>query len=225
MVFKRFADHTNKQSVASRLRYERLQILLEMLRNSSESMTILDIGGDPQFWELILTDSSLDNKPHITLLNVEIRSVSHPNLTAIVGDGRAMPQFANKHFDIVFSSSTIEHVGNFDAQRQMASEVRRIGHRYYVQTPNRYFPIEPHFVFPFFQFLPVVFRGWLVQHFKLGWYAKIPDRKQALAEVSSIRLMTRKEIREIFPDAILFEEKFYGFVKSFVAYTATKAQS
>jgi hypothetical protein len=119
----------------------------------------------------------------------------------------------------VFSNSTIEHVGDFADQRRMAMEVRRIGRQYYVQTPNRHFPIEPHFMFPGFQFLPIWIRIWLLQHFTLGTHNKVPNRYDAEREVRSIRLMTRREVEALFPDATIFEERYYGLVKSFVAYT------
>ena len=48
----------------------------------------------------------------------------------------------------------IEHVGNHGAQQRFAEEIRRVGRNYYVQTPNRWFPVEPHFVTPFIHYLP-----------------------------------------------------------------------
>ena len=198
MLHKRFADNTSSQSVATRLRRQRFQILLDMMENSSE-VSILDIGGTPQYWEMMTTGNGLAEKLHVTLLNLGANATSHPNFTTLVGDGRNMPQFTDRQFDIVFSNSTIEHVGDFEDQQQMANEVRRVGRRYYVQTPNRYFPIEPHFVFPFFQFLPVAARTWLVQHFQLGWMSKMPDREQALREVTNIRCWAGKKCSGSFP--------------------------
>lgn len=219
MLHKYFADNTNEQSVATRLRRQRFQILLKMLGESPGSIHILDIGGRTNYWDMMLTNLNLTTEPHITLLNIEAHSVSRSNMTAMVGDGRAMPQFANHQFDIVFSNSTIEHVGDFTDQQRMANEVRRVGCRFYIQTPNRYFPVEPHFVFPFFQFLPIAWRVWLIQHFNLGWSSRIPDHQQAFAEVTGIRLLSRLELVQLFPEATVFEEKFYSLVKSFVAYT------
>jgi SAM-dependent methyltransferase len=221
MFHRRFADNTSEHSVATRLRRQRFQILLDMIESTPGSPSILDIGGRPQYWDMMLKDITLTKELHITLLNVETHTVARPNFTALVGDGRAMPQFGNHQFDIVFSNSTIEHVGDFDDQRRMANEVQRVGRRYYIQTPNRYFPIEPHFVFPGFQFLPFSWRTWLVQHFKLGWYPQIPDRTEAAELVKSIRLLNRNEVAQLFPDAAIFEERIYGLIKSFVAYTPT----
>jgi hypothetical protein len=220
MLHKHFTDNRSEQSVATRLRRRRFQILLDMFREQpSCRVTILDIGGRLQYWEIMTAGMSLTHELKVTLLNVEGHTVSHPNFTALVGDGRAMPQFADKQFDIVFSNSTIEHVGGFPDQQRMAREIRRIGRRYYIQTPNRYFPIEPHFVFPLFQFLPIGLRMWLVQHFNLGWYRKLSSQRDTEREVTSIRLLNRREVVELFPEATIFEEKYYGLVKSFVAYT------
>ena len=73
-------------------------------------------------------------------------------------------------FDIVFSNSVIEHLGDIEGQRRMAKEIRRVGKYYYLQTPNRNFPVEPHFQFPFFQFLPKWLRTAIVRRWSIGWY-------------------------------------------------------
>ena len=190
-----------------------------MARSTPGPLTILDVGGRPQYWEMMTADLSIPQEFAITLLNVEVQSATQPGFTCLVGDGRAMPQFAEKQFDIVYSNSTIEHVSSFADQQRMASEIRRVGRRYCIQTPNRFFPIEPHFLFPFFQFLPLELRIWLLQHFNLGWYGRQPKRQDAVSEVTEIRLLTRTEMITLFPEAIIYEEKYLGLVKSFVAYS------
>ena len=207
------------QRVVARLRRQRFQILRNLLSELAGPVTILDIGGVAEYWQLV-TGGVLSDDLHITLLNVNASPVSHAKFTTLAGDGRAMPQFVDKQFDIVFSNSTIEHVGSFQDQVRMAKEIRRIGRRYYVQTPNRYFPIEPHFIFPFLQFLPVAVRVWLILRLRLGWYGTRPTPPQVLNDVTSIRLLSRAEMRLLFPDATIADEKWCGLVKSFVAYTA-----
>ncbi len=218
MKYRRLADSTDERSVATRLRRKRFSLLLDLLRPLPRPVRILDVGGRQKYWEMMGLDWSRQSDLHITLLNPEAQSVSLPNFTAVAGDGRSLAQFRDGQFDVVFSNSTIEHVGALEDQRLMANEVRRVGKSYYVQTPNRYFPIEPHFVFPFFQFLPVGLKIWLLRHFSLGWFSRIPDREMARREATGIRLMTRAEVRQLFPEAIIFEERFCGMTKSFVAY-------
>ena len=157
----------------------------------------------------------------ITLINLDpiiVKEVNHPKIKGIVGDARHLPQFKNNEFDVVFSNSVIEHVGDYNDQLQMANELMRVGKRYFVQTPNLYFPIEPHFVFPLFQFLPIQLRVSLITHFDLGWTKKITDKQRAKEAVSSIRLVSKKEVMALFPNANLYEEKLFGLTKSFIVY-------
>jgi hypothetical protein len=217
---QRFADNTGSDSVATRMRRQRCQLFLDMLDGRPRT-SILDSGGRPKYWQIMMDGCDLGDRLQVTLLNLETQAEPHPDFRVVVGDARAMPQFADGEFDIVFSNSTIEHVGDFADQQRMANEVRRVGRRYYVQTPNRYFPVEPHFVFPLFQFLPIATRVWLMRHFQLGWMPKLPDRGQARREVESIRLLSRAKMQQLFPGAAIYDEKLAGLVKSFVAYTAT----
>jgi hypothetical protein len=218
----RFFDNENPNSVAAKLRRRRFQIFLNMLKDSEGPVTVLDIGGSQQYWDIMLANVLGGPKIHINLLNIEPVEAASPQYTSLAGDGRSLPGFQNKQFDIVFSNSTIEHVGEYADQGSMAAEVRRLGIRYYVQTPNRYFPLEPHSLFPFFQYLPVTTRIWMVKHFNLGWYAKYPDNQKAVLEIIHTRLMTKAELMSLFPEAKIYEEKLYGLVKSLVAYTPTQ---
>jgi hypothetical protein len=217
MLFELLADNTNPGSIAYRLRRKRFQTLLTMVQSAAGVVSILDVGGRQAYWDLMLQGTEFARQIHVTLLNLEPITVTSPTFTAFRGDGRSMPQFSDRQFDIVFSNSTIEHLGRYDDQARMAQEIRRVGRHYYVQTPNRRFPIEPHFLFPYFQFLPVATRIWLVRHFALGWYARIPDHDAAAREVTTIRLLTRPELAALFPDATIHEERFAGLVKSLVA--------
>lgn len=156
---------------------------------------------------------------HVTLLNIDDQPVSGPKFESVVGDARDLSRYPTHAFDVVFSNSVIEHLGpDFADQKKMADEIRRVGKRYFVQTPNRYFPIEPHFLTPGFQFLPVDVRVWLVSNFNVGWYKRIPDKAEAKREVESISLLSRGDLRRLFPDARVYEETILGLTKSFVAY-------
>jgi hypothetical protein len=135
----------------------------------------------------------------------------------MVGDACNMSQFVTQEFDVVFSNSVIEHVGSRDNQRRMADEIRRVGCRYFVQTPNRNFLLEPHSVFPFFQFLPLLVRLWLVSRFRLGWYGRM-TRDEAKRDVQMTHLLDRHELMLLFPEGELYEERFVGLVKSFIVY-------
>ena len=213
----KITDHQRPDTVASRLRQRRYEFFRSLATSVERPLKILDVGGTQTIWERIGFADQHDI--HITILNIVPVPVDHSNMTAVVGSACSMSQFQDRQFDIVFSNSVIEHVGGDREVRSMANEIRRVGKSYYVQTPNRYFPVEPHFVFPMFQFLPIRVRAALVHAFPLGWFPRIPDRKEAEATVRSINLLSKSQVRSLFPDAETAEERLFGMTKSIQAYS------
>ena len=197
-------------SIATNFRRERFAFFESLIASLPRPLHILDVGGTQVFWE---TMGFIQDDIHFTILNTEPIEATFPNVTNIVGDARDMRELKDKQFEVVFSNAVIEHVGNFQQQRQMAEEVQRVGKRYIVQTPNRYFPIEPHVLIPFFQFFPLKLKVFTATHSpNWGWKAS------HIEELSTIRLMSEKELRSVFPGAHIFKEDFLGLTKSFILY-------
>ena len=121
----------------------------------------------------------------------------------VQGDARAMP-FPDGAFDVVYCNSLIEHVGPADRAR-VANEIRRVAARYFVQTPNRWFPIEPHVLLPLFQFLPRALkrRAWRVG--------------ASRGPFEEIHLLTAAELKGLFPDAEIVRERLGPLTKSLMA--------
>ena len=213
-MLKRIANNRDKTSLAGRLRLKRFAIFTSLVAKLQRPVRILDIGGTQNFWEVM--GVKLGDGISVELLNLQKEPVSLPGMTSVAGDARKIPMPSDS-FDVVFSNSVIEHLGRFGDQKLMADEVRRLGPRYFIQTPNRYFPIEPHFLVPFFQFLPAVIRIWMVRNFTVGWQPREPDYREASKIVNNIRLLTRQELLSLFPDATLLEETVLGIRKSFIA--------
>jgi hypothetical protein len=99
----------------------------------------------------------------------------------------------------------------------MASEVRRVGRRYWVQTPNYWFPFEPHFHFVGWQWLPEDWRVGLLRRRDCGWRTRTRDPERARALVREVRLLRRQELESMFPEARLESERMMGLVKSWIA--------
>jgi len=196
-----------------RSRFRRFSRLLEK-RFPGQKLNILDVGGWEGFWELM---NFADTGHRITLLNIEPQKVSRSNFRAVIGDARDLRQFGNQEFDVVFSNSVIEHVGSFEDQKKMAVEICRVGRSYFVQTPNFFFPFEPHFLFPMFHWLPMFARIALLRRFRLGYYARASSRSDALQAINSIRLLRSSEVRSLFPEARIARERFLGWTKSLIA--------
>ena len=117
-------------------------------------------------------------------------------------------------YDVVHSNSVIEHLYNFENQKKMASEIIRVGQKYIVQTPNKYFFLEPHYLLPFFQFLPNSLKYFILTKTKLSRLKKW-DKKFAKQYIEEIRLLSEKEMKTLFPKSKIYYEKFFGMNKSF----------
>jgi hypothetical protein len=200
------------------MRRRRFEFFLSLLQRLQRPLKILDVGGTQEFWHSMGAEAL--GEVRVTLLNLNKPTVSKPMFDAVAGDGRDLSLYTKGSFDVVFSNSVIEHLGpDLADQRLMADEIRRVGRRYFVQTPNRYFPIEPHFLTPGFQFWPIPVRVWAVNHFNVGWYERIPDKVAARREVESISLLTENQLRDLFPGAKIYKEKILGLTKSLIAYS------
>jgi hypothetical protein len=216
-VLERLADNTDPASLATTMRRRRFAFFVSLLARVKRPIRIIDIGGTQEFWERMGISELGDVR--ITLLNLQTKPTGNPQFESVSGDARDLSEYGDASFDVTFSNSVIEHLGpDFGDQRLMADEIRRVGKRYFVQTPNRYFPIEPHFLVPGFQFLPIRARTWALTHFNLGWYKKFEDAEAARREVQSIALLTEHQLRRLFPGASIYRERFLGMTKSFVAY-------
>jgi hypothetical protein len=215
-LLSKLMDIRRPDTLASYFRQKRYEFFRNLASSVERPMKILDVGGLQHVWERIGFADQPDI--HVTLLNITRVPADHWNMESVEGNACSMPQFHDKQFDIVFSNSVIEHVGGDKEIQMMANEIRRVAKCYYIQTPNRYFPMEPHFFFPMFQFLPVSLRATLVQHFPLGWSPKIPDRKRAEAEVRAINLLSKNQVKALFPDALTVDERLLGIPKSIQAF-------
>lgn len=208
-------------SRAQRMRQARLALLWELVRDAPRPVRLLDVGGTHHFWHAM--DRSEFPPLQITFVNRWEYDPGIPGAVAVIGDARDLSRYPDREFDVVFSNSVIEHVGGLRDQVRMAKECVRVGKRYFVQTPNWAFPIEPHFLFPGFQYLPLPVRARLHAWRKLGWWDKAASYHEALEEVESIRLITKREMRYLFPEAKIWTERFMGLPKSFVAYGTNPA--
>ncbi|HWA20177.1 MAG TPA: class I SAM-dependent methyltransferase [Devosia sp.] len=145
--------------------------------------------------------------------------------TVLLDEASVLP-FPDRHFDIVFCSSVIEHVTvpkselwsvrsgkafrsrSWGHQMQFASEIRRIGRQYFVQTPAKSFPIESHTWLPFMGYLPRRLLLPILQFTNAVWIkSAIPD----------FNLLGRADMQQLFPDARILGERRFGVAKSYMA--------
>jgi hypothetical protein len=114
-------------------------------------------------------------------------------------------------------------VGGHERRERFADMVHQLSDAYWVQTPYRYFPVEPHWMAPGAQFLPVAVRAQVARRWPLSYTHGVPQ-ETALRSVLSIELIDRVQLRHYFPDSLIRTETFYGLPKSLIAYRTGRAE-
>ncbi|MDV2996460.1 MAG: hypothetical protein N4J56_006114 [Chroococcidiopsis sp. SAG 2025] len=216
-------DVNNSDSLSNRMRSKRFEFFQQLVAPLPRPLSIIDIGGTSKFWEQCGW-AGVDNF-QITIVNLKMSECEHSNIKVKIGDATNLVDYSDRSFDIAFSNSAIEHLFTFENQAAMAREVKRVGRTYWVQTPNYWFPIEPHFQFIGWQWLPTTVRVEILRRYACGRRGPYPDLEQARKNVREIRLMTRQELCQLFPNANIWEERFCGLVKSCIVYSGFPVQA
>jgi hypothetical protein len=176
------------------------------------SMRVLDLGGGPPFWRGFAVQPA-----HVTILNLLKLDAPEPWIETMVGDACAPPPaISDERYDLVVSNSVIEHVGGHVQRQRFADVVQSAAERYWVQTPYRYFPVEPHWLCPGMQFLPLRARAALTRHWPLS-PARANNMADAIENAASVELVSLTEMRFYFPSSQLWYERIGGLVKSVTA--------
>ena len=175
-------------------------------------MRILDLGGYAAAWV------NVSPRPRqVVTLNLDSDEAEpHEGITAVRGDACAPPEWLlTERFDLVHSNSLIEHVGGHARRRQLEAVIHSLAPAHWVQTPYRYFPLEAHYLFPGFQFLPVRLRAELAHRWPLSARRSTPA--SAVGDVLETEFLSKTEMRHYFPTSRLVSERFLGLTKSLIA--------
>ena len=190
-------------------RRKRLRRFLDQFHPDART-TILDLGGYPACWP------SGSCPARVTILNLSFHGGYEGPHKLIQGDARHL-QFPDQSFDIGYSNSVIEHLHTFENQQKFASDIRRVGRRIWVQTPARWFIIEPHLITPLIHYLPKAWQRRLLRYFTVWGLISKPTQAQVDDFISEVRLLTFREMQSLFPDCKIHRERFFGMTKAFVA--------
>lgn len=213
------SDRKTLSAVMRQRRFVHINAIIRKIIDRTGRCRILDIGGSEYYWQL--NRATID--AYRGLLTVTISNIGDDSNKAsgdamfdhIVGDATRDEAFAGD-YDFIHSNSVIEHVGPWTKIRAMADAILRTGKPYYVQTPNFWFPIEPHFRSVGFQWLPQHVRSQMLVRKPRGFRtAKSYD--EAMENVQSVHLLTINEMKLLFPDSEIRREYFGPFVKSIMA--------
>ena len=199
--------------LSTKFRTRRMERFVRQLGIGPETR-VLDVGGTEFNWRLVPERS----RPSVVVLNIKAPKVARtlPQATWVLGDATNLP-FRDDAFDVVFSNAVLEHVGRFENQRRYAEECRRVGRRYFVQTPNQGFVVEPHLVTPFIHWLPRRTQRRLMRNGTVWGLMQRPTQEQCDAFLEEVWMVRRGQMRTLFPDGEIQSERFLGMPKALVA--------
>jgi SAM-dependent methyltransferase len=126
-------------------------------------------------------------EPHLDITGVDIAPRPDYPGPFVRADATGRLPFGDAEFDLAYSSSVIEHVPP-ERRAAFAAELRRVARGWFVQTPARSFPIEPHALLPFAHWLPP---GPRRRYWRLG----------AMGHWEDIALLGRREVEALFGTA------------------------
>jgi hypothetical protein len=199
-------------SPAQKMRARRHEWLREAFPGFA-AMSVIDLGGTAEWW---LRAAVHPASVHVVNIAREAGDLP-PWLRASQADACHLPAAIRAgRYDLAFSNSVLEHVGGWDRRQRFSEAVHALAPAHWVQTPYRYFPLEPHWLFPGFQFLPVAVRAELACRWPLS-HAPAASREQGLREALETELVGRSEMRLLFPGSKIRLERVAGLVKSLIA--------
>lgn len=218
-ILQKVFDYNVENSVVNTFRLKRSRIFIRSIKHTFGDMpvSILDIGGTYNFWKNLgdLRGQSLN----ITLVNLKESNIPENvvGFHAKVADVRD-EKFDFSSTDVLFSNSVIEHLGSKRAMQKFAMTIRASGKPYCIQTPSLWFPLEPHCRILFFQFFPRWFRAFLIRNFSINYFPKATTYRECLDVSDSTILLSKKELKCLFPESTIMVERFLGIPKSYSAY-------
>lgn len=208
---RRFVGSYERGSVSATMRQRRWELFASTFPRIGQ-MRVLDVGGDARSWVL----GGVKPK-HLTVGNIGgVPEVSESWMTGIEFDACDAPDDLGE-FDLVFSNSVIEHVGGHWRRQRYAEFIRSSAPSHWVQTPYRYFPIEPHYLAPLVQHLPIRTRAAVIARWPVGNFRGIATASEVFEGAQDIELLARTEMRTYFPDSELLYEKVGPLTKSLIA--------
>jgi hypothetical protein len=214
-ALRRATDVSDPNSLSQRLRSRRFVAFERATAELPRPIRMIDIGGTVEFWRQRGWIGRDDVE--ITIVNLAADRCPAANVASVAGDATCLTRFRTNSFDVAFSNSVIEHVGDRAQQQAMASEVRRVATAHWIQSPNFWFPMEPHFLVPGWQWLPEDVRVAILRRREVGHFGRSPAEADARQIVRGTQLLTQQQLQGMFPDSSLVPERFGCLVKSWTA--------
>lgn len=214
-----------KNRVRQHTHSKREHLFRELLVDRPRPMKIIDLGGTAAFWKKwgISEDDRIEitliNNHHIDKTNMGTEGTL-PFIRQEIRDARDVSESEYEQFDLIFSNSFLEHLESADAQRQICEKIEASGRDYFVQVPNKYSLIEPHFphpLVPFFALYPKSLQAWLLTKHHFGSGSREPSYESAKERLKYSHPLGIGDVRKLLPSATVVKEYTFGIPLSIVA--------
>lgn len=202
-------------------RKRKIELFFELMK-PTETDKILDVGGEADESSLLknayqLIDIFL-HKQNISVANmstVHIEAIvkKYPEVDGRVGDACNLP-WPDDYFDIVYSNAVIEHVGDYERQKKMASEIMRVGRKWFVTTPNRWYPFEFHMRLPLVTWLP---GNLYLSAGRIISYNHVRKKYMSGIRHNDLRLMTARELKACFHNSMVIRQRVTFMAETLIA--------
>ena len=191
-------------------------IILKKKTHYTDSKKIIDIGTTPNLnkFNNIILDKLKNNKNVTSLSNLDCKILSkkYPNIKKFIKCEIKKNNLCDSSFDIVHSNATIEHIGSYKNQLLFIKECLRISKKFvFIQTPNRFFPIDFHTLLPLVHWLPKFIHREFLKLINLNFYSK----------EKNLNLLCKKNLTRMCKDLRLkkfeiVEHKFFFFTSNLI---------
>lgn len=218
-TFSPLYTHSGKVPLASKLslyvRKRIFDLFMRFIRPGPDT-SVLDLGvtSDDTFPESNYFESSYPYHEKVTCAGTEDGShleTKFPGVRYVqVIAGERLP-FGNKDFDVVFSNAVVEHTGSKVEQSFFISEICRVGQRFFITTPNRWFPVETHTGIPLLHYLPQAWFRDLIRGTRYNYWS----------HEKNLNLLTIDELKDLFPvevTPLLEKVRLLGVPSNLIAY-------
>ena len=201
-----------------RSRLGKFELFQSVFQPRSEDR-ILDVGADPQLFSRYTFEDVYPFQERITGGSIDFEMVRkarecYPKARYAIFDGCALP-FPDKSFDMVFSNAVIEHIVGKERQEKFAREAMRVGKSWFITTPNYWFPLEAHYLLPFFQFLPATVRR---------IYSHLSPSAIPKGKLIDLELLSARELKQLFPTSEIVKMRVTFWPETLVAYFVDPAR-
>ncbi len=206
-------------------RSRRAKLFRDFVARIPGPLRIVDLGGTVGYWRAWGLEPG--DRFHVTLINNHDADKTQlherttlPNLANVMRDACDLTPDDYREYDVIFSNSFIEHLTSREKQVAIARQITACGRPYFIQTPNKYSPVDPHFprpYVPFFAAYPRRLQARLLTLGALGSGSPSPSFDAAMARLGYYHPLSRHDVRELFPNAQIVMERPMGVPMSIVA--------